>query len=193
VLVYDLETKPLLSHNSKFLLLVSEHTNTNNTKRHDALSITHSITHFAIIFEASGDVYVDHYRINRPYNFKKSLTVLKGDVASRLFSSDFKNLGGYKHKILVYEQIPRVQYKNHKMNTKLTYFIDAVSKVENSKMEYLDVSDLPDKRLQRFRNATRDRKYELTLNTQISFPNLTTKLMTYEEDGYCVFVPFVHE
>lgn len=134
----------------------------------------------AIATNNNGDLEVTKY------SYKKIIKRLRNVVDSEvIFPDKLKDLNGYKYRVVIYSQVPRVIIKNNMLISPLVNFIFTVAEHQNASLNFILLNN--------FKNFGRlydDRLMDLTLNTAIIYLNSPyPKLLTYEETAYCALIP----
>ncbi|KAL7035799.1 hypothetical protein ACKWTF_008564 [Chironomus riparius] len=143
---------------------------------------SHGLIDVAILTEINSKIKYSALQI-----VNGSLTTLTNvKNGNNLFPDKLKNLMGYKYRIVVYNQLPRLMMKDGNVQSSMTYFMDAVAAKQNATIQYIQIENHKD-----FSEYWEDREMDLTLNTGVTFVNTGSfpKLLTYEETGYCALVP----
>lgn len=117
---------------------------------------------------------------------KKFFGYMDVDNPEILFPEVLKNLNGNSYQVLIYEQVPRVFGSSKAVQSNLIYFLAAVVKKQNARVNVIKV-DGPRNLIEPYKN----RKMHLTLNDGAVLTNAKNdpKLLTYEETGYCALIP----
>lgn len=181
----DVYQTPFLDHNSKFLILTK---NIDQQFQRELKFFLHqqmSILNFVIVFEKFDEVYVDfNGNPSQPLKFDKL-----NDFVQEIFPDQLKNLVGHRHSILVMEEPPRVTLENGSPRTKYNYFFKAIQSIEGSKASYKIISGELKYVRDGIVNWFEERQFEIMINIIFALNTAAPKLMTYEEHGFCVFVP----
>ncbi|KAL7042101.1 hypothetical protein ACKWTF_001030 [Chironomus riparius] len=104
--------------------------------------------------------------------------------ASSIFPEKLKDMDGYKFRIVISFQPPRVKLVNRRFSVPLVHFLVAVKKARNSNFKIIFLKDF-----RKMKEFWLYREMDLTLNSPIVINNSEPKLLTYEEDAQCVLVP----
>ncbi|CAO1353389.1 unnamed protein product [Diamesa hyperborea] len=113
---------------------------------------------------------------------------------STVYPDKLRNLSGYTYNVLAFHQIPRlIKVSQHFVGVDVL-FINAVAKKQRAKFNYsfqLTRTDNKDNILEDYYEAIVARKFDISLNTIISF-NMVTNIETvntFDENGYCALIP----
>lgn len=102
----------------------------------------------------------------------------------QIFPDKLINMDGYSYQIVAYHQPPFVQLDNNEVKSHMGGFLQALSQVQNSKIQ---VNFLRDSTL--VSKYWIERKMHLTLNTATKVDSPLPKLHTFEKKSYCALVP----
>lgn len=141
---------------------------------------------YGFINVAIASKVADNIEISTLESYGGSMIVYHNEFKDKfIFPDKLKNLHGYKYRIILHLQPPRVVLEDGMIKTPMIYFLDQVAKIQNatSKINFIkNHNHLPyfwDNRLM-----------DLTFNTAVNFPSSNyLKLLTYEETAYCALVP----
>lgn len=170
-MIHDLVTKPKLDHNSKYLVL---------TTKNDI------IVNFAILFEESGEIFVD---FNNNPGTALRLSSIDDQTIRKIYPNHLKDLKGHQHLILIARELEKVIIKNGKLCSAPVHFLNIIQEVENSKIVFGMLDGPLDQILKQYVDLYYDRRFHMTLNTIFHPEHIAPSLMTYEETGYCSLVP----
>ncbi|CAG9811583.1 unnamed protein product [Chironomus riparius] len=122
------------------------------------------------------------YAIKKSHDEIKLLTNPR--IASTVFPDNLKNLDGYKYRIPIYHQPPKIQIYPNYNRPAMEYFFCAIQSIQNAQYEIIWLPKMTD--LEKFWQR---RQMDLTFNTASYFVTSEPKLFTYETKGYCAMVP----
>lgn len=121
-----------------------------------------------------------------------NLRVLTEKNGTTLLRKPLNQSKKYIHKILAFDSPPRVKIRNNKIRSRMTHFLDIVSKIENSTMDYQIMpgknETLIRRELDRF---IENGSYQFILNLATTGDLKKPCLSNYEEKGFCSLIPVV--
>lgn len=185
----DYNQKPLLDHNSKFLILTSNFNNFFFNRLIRNIEKV-SIGNYLILLRVEDKIYIKFSNDSSIFILKQS----NHKILSEVYQNLPKKYPDQVHNIFVLQQIPRVIYSEGRILSILSLFLqDVVVKIEGSVINYLFMKDEKNADSATISSILDQlilqRQFEITSNTYIEPIHNAPRLMTYEENSQCIMVP----
>lgn len=145
----------------------------------------YSVLNFVLLYEVSGEVYLDINQSPKPHKFDKS----DGDLIAKIYPDQLKRIKNNRIIILAHNEPPRVEIINRNVVSKLNNFLKILQDHEHSMISYVVIQGPPSKFRTLIAEKFAGRNFDMILNTFFNIPTAASKLMTYETFGHCVLVP----
>lgn len=171
----DIHKTPYLNHNSKFLIMTTRSDQMLQEEVKIYMKVI-SILNPAIIYENSGVVYAGPKPLN------------DGNIL-KVFSNPLENLKGQEIKVFVFNQIPTVTVSEGQIQSSAMTFMRTYAEKDNLMLSFQYFGEI-EEAMKVMRELAVSWEFEMSLNAFESDAEKMPKLMTYEESGYCVIVPY---
>lgn len=143
----------------------------------------------AVIYEDSDKIFVE---FNNNPGLPLSLDVINRKTIETIYPNHLRQVKGYRHRILIAEEIPHLKLVNGEVRAKFAYFLKAVAQMENSIIEFINMANAAQEQfVPAIKYAYENRIMEISLIRSIGSDEVLhqNQLLTYEELAICTLVP----